>query len=61
MCIRDSANNDWTEVNGEHYYVKDGQALKECIEKIEDFYYGFNYKGVMYLSLIHISMVCIMP
>ena len=42
------ANNDWTEVNGEHYYVKDGQALKECIEKIEDFYYGFNYKGVMY-------------
>ena len=42
------ANNDWTEVNGEHYYVKDGQALKECIEKIGDFYYGFAWKGAMY-------------
>ena len=42
------ANNDWTEVNGEYYYVKDGQVLKECIEKIGDFYYGFGWKGAMY-------------
>ena len=41
-------NNDWTEVDGEYYYVKDGEILKECIEKIGDFYYGFNYSGIMY-------------
>ena len=41
-------NNDWTEVDGEYYYVKDGQALKDCVEKIGDFYYGFDWDGVMY-------------
>ena len=41
-------NNDWTEVDGEYYYVKDGQVLKDCVEKIGDFYYGFDWDGVMY-------------
>ena len=46
--VTELVNNDWTEVNGEYYYVKDGQTLKECIEKIGDFYYGFGWKGAMY-------------
>ena len=41
-------NNDWTKIDGKRYYVKDGQVLKECIEKIGDFYYGFGWKGAMY-------------
>ena len=42
------ANNDWTEIDGKRYYVKDGELLKSCVEKIGDFYYGFDYKGIMY-------------
>lgn len=34
--------------DGSRYYVKDGEILKDCVEKIDDSYYGFNWKGVMY-------------
>lgn len=44
------ANNDWTEIDGKRYYVKDGELLKSCVEKIGDFYYGFDYKGIMYAN-----------
>ena len=44
-------NNDWTEIAGKKYYVKDGQVLKGCIEKIGDFYYGFDWNGVMYADM----------
>ena len=44
------ANNDWTEINGKRYYVKDGELLKNCVEKIGDFYYGFDYNAVLYVN-----------
>ena len=43
-------NNDWTKVDDHFMYVKDGQALINCVEKIGDSYYGFNYIGVMYAN-----------
>ena len=42
------ANNDCTEIDGKRYYVKDGELLKSCVEKIGDFYYGFDYNAVLY-------------
>ena len=41
-------NNAWTEVDEKYYYVKDGEVLEECVEKIGDFYYGFDWNGAMY-------------
>ena len=41
-------NNRWTLINGKYYYVKDSQLLKNCVEKIGNSYYGFNYDGIMY-------------
>ena len=41
-------NNRWTQINGNYYYVKDGELLKECVEKFGNSYYGFDYDGVMY-------------
>ena len=41
-------NNAWTEVAGKNYYVKNGVFLEKCVEKIGDFYYGFDSDGVMY-------------
>ena len=43
-------NNNWTKVDDHFMYVKDGQALINCVEKIGDSYYGFNYIGVMYAN-----------
>ena len=43
-------NNDWTKVDDHFMYVKDGQALINCVEKIGNSYYGFNYIGVMYAN-----------
>ena len=43
-------NNDWTKVDDHFMYVKDGQALINCVEKIGDSYYSFNYIGVMYAN-----------
>lgn len=41
-------NNAWTEWQGGHYYVKDGQFLEDTVEKIGDSYYAFDYNGRMY-------------
>ena len=41
-------NNRWTKVDGKYRYVKDGQALTNCVEKIGDFYYGFDSDGYMF-------------
>ena len=46
--VTELINNDWTEINGKRYYVKDGEVLKGCVEKIGDSYYGFDWNGVMY-------------
>ena len=43
-------NNDWTKIDDQNLYVKDGQVLINCVEKIGDSYYGFNYIGVMYAN-----------
>lgn len=41
-------NNSWSEYNGKYYYVKDGAFLRDCVEKIGDDYYGFQWDGSMY-------------
>lgn len=41
-------NNRWTKVDGKYHYVKDGQVLTNCVEKIGDFYYGFDSDGYMF-------------
>ena len=41
-------NNGWFEADGKYLYAKDGKFLENCVEKIGDAYYGFNYNGIMY-------------
>lgn len=48
-------NNRWTKVDGKYRYVKDGQALTNCVEKIGDFYYGFDSDGYMFADD---SLIC---
>ena len=36
--------------DGSYYYVRDGEILKDCVEKIDDSYYGFDWNGVMYVD-----------
>ena len=43
-------NNSWFEIDGKYLYVKDGKVLKGCVEKIGDFYYGFDYIGIRYTN-----------
>ena len=40
-------NNSWTEVYGMYFYVKDGIGLKNCVAKIGEDYYGFDFTGEM--------------
>ena len=41
-------SNGWFETEGKYLYVKEGKFLNNCVEKIGDVYYGFDYKGIMY-------------
>ena len=41
-------NNAWNRIEGEYYYVKDGEKLSSCIEKVGNAYYGFDSNGRMY-------------
>ena len=41
-------NNRWTKLEGTYFYVKNGELLKNCVEKIGSAYYGFSYNGGMY-------------
>ena len=34
--------------DGSRYYVKNGETLKDCVEKIGDSYYGFDGNGSLY-------------
>lgn len=39
----------WVEDNGSKYYcTKTGKIAENCVEKIGDAYYGFDYSGIMY-------------
>ena len=44
----DAKADAWTKVNNHYYYVKDGEFLTECVEKIGNYYYGFDWDGHMY-------------
>ena len=46
--VVEAKNNNWTNVDGKYYYVKDNTVLENCVEKIGNAYYGFNYFGIMY-------------
>ena len=46
--VVEAKNNNWTNVDGKYYYVKDNAVLKNCVEKIGNAYYGFDYDGTMY-------------
>ena len=41
-------DNSWIQVNGKHYYIKNGEILRHCVEKIGDSYYGFDWNGDFY-------------
>ena len=43
-------NNDWTKIDDQNLYVKDGQVLINCVEKIGDSYYGFDEKGFLIVN-----------
>ena len=49
--VVEAKNNDWTKVDGKYYYVKDNVVLENCVEKIGNAYYGFNYSGIMYSDI----------
>ena len=40
--------NGWIKDGENDKYVKDGQVLTDCVEKIGDSYYSFDSTGVMY-------------
>lgn len=44
----EAKNNAWNQLGEKYYYVKDGEFLKGCVEKIGDAYYGFDWEGIMY-------------
>ena len=44
----EAKDNAWTYAAGSYYYVKDGQFLQGCVEKIGSYYYGFDWSGRMY-------------
>lgn len=41
---------DWLLSDGTYYYSKNGSLLKNCVEKINGVYYGFDYAGELYLD-----------
>ena len=43
-----TVNNKWVNQDGIYYYVKDNKFLIDCVEKIGNEFYGFNFKGKMY-------------
>lgn len=53
LCLDDgsvieAALNGWTLADGYYYYAKNGEILKDCVEKIGNAYYGFDSRGQMY-------------
>lgn len=53
LCLDDGsvieANlNGWTLADGYYYYAENGELLKDCVKKIGNDYYGFNWLGQMY-------------
>ena len=43
-----TANEGWNNVDGNYYYVADGNFYRNCVRKIGDSYFGFGYDGIMY-------------
>ena len=37
----------WAQVNGNYYYIQDGDPVKDAVIKVGSAYYGFAYNGVM--------------
>ena len=42
-----SMEDGWTQIDGDYFYIKDGNMLQNCIEKINGYYYGFDQSGKM--------------
>ena len=40
-------DDGWTQIDGDYCYIKDGIQLKDCVEKINGYYYGFDWSGKM--------------
>lgn len=43
-------DNAWTKVEDDYFYVEKGVLLKDCVVKIENYYYGFDYEGRLIMS-----------
>ena len=52
VAVLEAAEEDGWHQNddGSRYYVKDGEVLRGCVEKIGDSYYGFESDGTMYID-----------
>lgn len=46
--LKEAKNNDWILVDGNYYYLKNKEFLRDCVAKIGSSYYGFNGSGIMY-------------
>lgn len=44
--------DQWIQIDGDWYYAKSGEFLKDCIEKIGDHYSAFNAEGKLYVNTI---------
>ena len=48
--VVEANSNGWTFADGNYYYAQKGVFLKNCVEKIGKFYYGFDSYGQMYAN-----------
>lgn len=43
-------NNVWVQIEGKYYYAKNKKFLRNCVEKIDGSYYGFDDNGALYVN-----------
>ena len=48
--VSDISGDGWHQVGDYYFYIKNGQYLSNTVEKIGDSYYGFDWKGSLYLE-----------
>ena len=51
-ALTEIQNDGWSKAEGYYYYLKNGEELRDCIEKIGEQYYGFDNTGKMYADEI---------
>ena len=49
------STDGWVQFEDEKYYAEDGKILKNCVKKIGDYYYCFDYYGTIYTDEIWLA------